>query len=50
MKKVSVLKISRNKEVVNRMGLRDLAELIRSGEQKEDVKKLRSMYHMMKTH
>ena len=50
MKKVSVLKISRNKEVVNRMSLKELAELIRSGEQKEDVKKLRSMYHMMKTH
>ena len=48
MMKVSVLKIVRNKEVVNRMGLKELVELIRTGEQKSVVKELRLVYHLMK--
>ena len=49
MAKVSVLKITRNKEVVNRMSLKEVAELIRSGEQKAKIKDLRMVYHLMKT-
>ncbi len=46
--KVSILKTSRKKEVINRIGLAELAELIRTGGQQDQVKDLRLHYHLMK--
>ena len=46
--KVSILKTARKKEVINRIGLAELAELIRTGGQQDQVKDLRLHYHLMK--
>ena len=46
--KVSLLKISRNKEVINRLELQDLADMIRKGPYEKQVFNLRLNYQFMK--
>ena len=46
--KVSLLKISRNKEVINRLELQDLADMIRKGPYEQQVFNLRLNYQFMK--
>ena len=42
--KVSLLKISRNKEVIKRLELREIAEMIRENPEKDKVYNLRLKY------
>ena len=46
--KVSLLKISRNKEVIKRLELREIAEMIRENPEKEMVYNLRLKYQFYK--
>ena len=46
--KVSLLKISRNKEVINRLELQDLADMIRKGPYEKQLFNLRLNYQFMK--
>ena len=45
--KVSILKISRNKEVINRLEVAELAEMIRNNPDEDKVFKLRLNYQFM---
>ena len=46
--KVSLLKISRNKEVIKRLELREIAEMIRENPEKDKVFNLRLKYQFYK--
>ena len=46
--KVSLLKISRNKEVIKRLELREIAEMIRENPEKDKVYNLRLKYQFYK--
>ena len=46
--KVSLLKISRNKEVIKRLELREIAEMIRENPEKNKVFNLRLNYQFYK--
>ena len=48
--KISVLKKSRNKEVINRVELADLAGAIRSGMMDDAVRRTRELYHLISPH
>ena len=45
---ITILKNSRNKEVINRIDLNELVRMIREGDAADEVKNLRSLYHLMK--
>ena len=47
--KVTVLKNVRNKEVINRIDLEELAGIIRDGVVAKGVRNLREVYHLMQT-
>ena len=47
--KVTILKISRRKEVINREELTNVAMSIREGSVAEEVKRIRQVYHLMRT-
>ena len=47
--KVTILKISRKKEVINREELTNVAMFIREGSVAEEVKRIRQVYHLMRT-
>ncbi len=47
--KVTILKISRRKEVINREELTNVAMAIREGSVAEEVKRIRQVYHLMRT-
>ena len=47
--KVTILKISRKKEVINREKLTNVAMFIREGSVAEEVKRIRQVYHLMRT-
>lgn len=47
--KVTILKISRRKEVINREELTNVAMAIREGSVAKDVKRIRQVYHLMRT-
>ena len=46
--KVTIIKNSRKKEVVNRVGLDELARMIKDGDVAEDVRYVRELYHLMR--
>ena len=46
--KVTILKISKNKEVINREELQDVAMFIQKGLTANEVKRIREVYHLMK--
>ena len=46
--KVTILKINRNKEVINREELQDVAMFIQKGLTANEVKRIREVYHLMK--
>ena len=48
--KISVLKKRRNKEVINRVELADLAGAIRSGMMDDAVRRTRELYHLISPH
>ena len=47
--KVTILKISRRKEVINREELTNVAMAIREGSVAKEVKQIRQVYHLMRT-
>ena len=47
--KVTILRISRKKEVINREELTNVAMFIREGSVAEEVKRIRQVYHLMRT-
>ena len=47
--KVTILKISRRKEVINREELTNVAMAIREGSVAKEVKLIRQVYHLMRT-
>ena len=47
--KVTILKISRKKEVINREELTNVAMSIREGSVAKEVKRIRQVYHLMRT-
>lgn len=49
MKKITVLKYHRNKEVINRVELADIAKFIKEGQYAAEVKRIRQVYHLMRT-
>ena len=45
---ITLLKKSRNKEVINRLKLSDIATFIKEGAEAKEVKRIREVYHLMK--
>ena len=45
---ITLLKKSRNKEVINRLELSDIATFIKEGAEAKEVKRIREVYHLMK--
>ena len=45
---VTLLKISRNKEVINRLDISDIAKLIKESAVAKEVRRIREVYHLMK--
>ena len=48
--KVTLLKIKRKKDIINRVELADVAASIKNGDLEDDVKELRTVYHLMNPH
>ena len=48
MMNTTLLKIRRKKEVINRLKVSDVANLIREGAVAEEVTSIREVYHLMK--
>ena len=46
--KITLLKISKNKEVINRLEVSEVAKLIKGGATAKEVRRIREVYHLMR--
>ena len=46
--KITLLKISKNKEVINRLEVSEVAKFIKGGATAKEVRRIREVYHLMR--